>query len=186
VNDYHLEFCASAEWRQVVEETILPVALRHVDLGPRVLEIGPGPGFTTDVLRTKTDHLTAVEIDPGLAASLAARTAGTNVAVVQGDARHLRFPDHHFSGAASFHMLHHIEPDEAQNEVFAEIARVVERGGTFVAADGMENESTRAFHVDDVYNPVDPGDLEVRLRAAGFSEVEVRIHDLGWLCTART
>ena len=185
MNAYHLEFCASDEWRQIVEETILPVALRHVDLGPRVLEIGPGPGFTTDVLRTKTERLTAVEIDPDLAASLAARTVGTNVDVVQGDARRLEFPDHHFSGAASFHMLHHVEPDVAQDEVFAEIARVVEPGGTFVAADGMENESTRAFHVDDIYNPVDPGDLEHRLRGVGFSEVEIRIHDLGWLCTAR-
>jgi SAM-dependent methyltransferase len=186
MNPFHLEFCASPEWRATVQETILPVALRDVDLGPRALEIGPGPGFTTDVLRTKTDHLTAVEVDPDLASALATRTAGSNVDVRVGDARKLDFPDHHFTGAASFHMLHHIEPDRAQDEVFAELARVVERGGTVVAADGVENEATRAFHVDDVYNPIDPEDLDRRLRAAGFSEIEIRLYDLGWLCTART
>ncbi len=61
MNDGHMAFCASDEWRTMVQETILPVALRGVVLGGEVLEIGPGPGFTTDVLRTMTAHLT---IDP--------------------------------------------------------------------------------------------------------------------------
>lgn len=128
MNSYHLQFCASPEWRQTVEQTILPRALRDVDLGPVVVEIGPGPGFTTDVLRTKVDHLTAVELDPDLAVALAARLAGTNVDVVQGDASALEFPDARFSGAASFHMLHHIEPDDAQDRVFCELARVLRPG----------------------------------------------------------
>ena len=50
------------------------------------IEIGPGPGFTTEVLRTMTARLTAVEIDEGLAASLTERLAGGNVDVVVGDA----------------------------------------------------------------------------------------------------
>ncbi len=185
MNSYHLQFCASPEWRQTVEQTILPRALRDVDLGPVVVEIGPGPGFTTDVLRTKVDHLTAVELDPDLAVALAARLAGTNVDVVQGDASALEFPDARFSGAASFHMLHHIEPDDAQDRVFCELARVLRPGGAFVAADGMENEGTRAFHNDDVYNPIEPEDLRRRLTDAGFSDIEIGVYDLGWLCTAR-
>jgi SAM-dependent methyltransferase len=185
VNSYHLQFCASPEWRQTVEETILPHALRNVDLGPLALEIGPGPGFTTDVLRTKVDHLTAVELDPDLAAALDARLAGTNVDVIQGDASALEFPDASFSGAASFHMLHHIEPDDAQDRVFSELARVLQPGATLVAADGIENEGTRAFHIDDVYNPIDPEDLRRRLADSGFSHIEIGVYDLGWLCTAR-
>jgi SAM-dependent methyltransferase len=185
MNSFHLQFCASPEWRQIVEETILPLALRDVDLGPTVLEIGPGPGFTTDVLRQRVGHLTAVEVDVDLADALAARLAGTNVEVVRGDARTLDFADDHFTGAASFHMLHHIEPAEAQNDVLRELARVVRPGGTFVAADGVENEATRAHHEDDVYNPIDPDDLRRRLADAGFSAVEIAVYDLGWLCTAR-
>ena len=185
MNSFHLQFCASPEWRQTVEETILPRALRDVDLGPTVLEIGPGPGFTTDVLMARVDHLTAVELDPDLAASLEARLAGTNVDVVLGDATSLPFPDDHFSGAASFHMLHHIAPDEEQKAVLAELARVLVPSGTLVAADGIENEATRAFHEDDVYNPIDPEDLARWLDQAGFSAVEIAVYDLGWIGTAK-
>jgi len=86
VNAAHMEFCASPEWRHIVEEKILPSALSGTDLGSDTIEIGPGPGFTTEVLRTLTAHLTAVELDVGLASSLAERLAGSNVDVVVGDA----------------------------------------------------------------------------------------------------
>jgi SAM-dependent methyltransferase len=169
----------------MIEETILPRALRDVDLGPDVVEIGPGPGFTTDVLMTRVEHLTAVELDGDLAKALAARLAGTNVDVVTGNAGSLAFPDNRFSGAASFHMLHHIETDDEQKQVLAELARVVRPGGTLVAADGVENEGTRAFHVDDIYNPIDPDDLRRWLPEAGFSGIDIDVYEMGWLCTAR-
>jgi SAM-dependent methyltransferase len=185
MNRDHMEYCASDDWRRVVHDTILPVALHDVELGDAALEIGPGPGFTTDILRTKTAHLTAVEIDEGLAAGLARRMAGANVEVVVGDATALEFPAGRFSGAASFHMLHHIEPDEAQDRVFAELARVLVPGATLVAADGIYSEGSAVFHEDDTYNPIDPAELEPRLRAAGFEDVRVRTYDLGWVCRAR-
>jgi ubiquinone/menaquinone biosynthesis C-methylase UbiE len=184
VNDAHLVFCASPEWRQIIEEVILPVALSDTDLGDHVIEIGTGPGFTTDVLRTRTARLTAVEVDDELAATLASRLEDTNVKVVRGDATALDFDDGSFTGAASFHMLHHVEPPDAQDQVFAELARVLRPGGVLVAADGVFNEETKAFHADDVYNPVDPDTLGARLHAAGFSSVQVQRHDLGWTCTA--
>ena len=185
MNQAHMEYCASDDWRQLVHETILPVALRDVELGDAAIEIGPGPGFTTDILRTKTAHLTAVELDEDLAASLARRMAGSNVDVVVGDATALDFASGRFTGAASFHMLHHIAPAEAQDRALAELARVLAPGGTLVAADGVYSEGSALFHEDDTYNPIDPGDLEPRLAAAGFGSVVVRTYDLGWVCTAR-
>jgi SAM-dependent methyltransferase len=185
MNPGHMEYCASDDWRQLVHETILPVALARVSLGDDALEIGPGPGFTTDILHTKTAHLTAVELDEGLAAGLAARMAGTNVEVVVGDATALDFEAERFTGAASFHMLHHIAPAEAQDRVFAELARVLVPGATLVAADGVYSEGSAAFHQDDTYNPIDPAELDARLRAAGFGSVRVRTYDLGWVCTAQ-
>jgi SAM-dependent methyltransferase len=179
-----MEYCASDDWRRLVHETILPVALQDVQLGDAAIEIGPGPGFTTDILRTKTAHLTAVEIDEGLAQGLAARLAGGNVDVVVGDATALQFDADRFSGAASFHMLHHIEPADAQDRVFAELARVLAPGGTLVAADGIYSEGSALFHEDDTYNPIDPEELESRLTAVGFGGVQVRTYDLGWVCTA--
>jgi SAM-dependent methyltransferase len=185
MNEGHMAYCASEDWRRLVHDTILPVALRDVDLGADALEIGPGPGFTTDVLRTRTDHLTAVEIDEGLAASLAQRLGGENVAVVVGDATALDFEAGRFSGAASFHMLHHIAPSARQDRVFAELARVLAPGATLVAADGTYSEGSALFHEGDTYNPIPPEELEPRLAAAGFTSVQVRTYDLGWVCTAR-
>jgi SAM-dependent methyltransferase len=109
---------------------------------------------------------------------------GSNVEVICGDATSLDFPTGRFTAAASFHMLHHIPTAEAQDRVFAELARVLEVGGTFVAADGIEDEGLREFHVDDVYNPIDPATLDGRLSRNGFTSVDVRIHALGWICTA--
>jgi SAM-dependent methyltransferase len=185
MNPAHMEYCASEDWRKLVHETILPVALHNVELGDHAIEIGPGPGITTDILRTKTAHLTAVELDEGLAESLAARLAGGNVEVVVGDATALDFAPGRFTGAASFHMLHHIAPAESQDLVFAELARVLEPGSALVAADGIYSEGSALFHEDDTYNPIDPEELEPRLSAAGFGSVRVRTYDLGWVCTAR-
>jgi SAM-dependent methyltransferase len=180
-----MAYCASEDWRRLVHETILPVALRGVGLGDDAIEIGPGPGFTTDVLRTRARRLTAVEIDEGLAASLAERLAGGNVEVVVGDASALDFPDDRFSGGASFHMLHHIAPAARQDRVFAELARVLAPGGVLVAADGVYSDGSALFHEGDTYNPIDSAELEPRLATAGFSDVTVRTYDLGWVCTAR-
>jgi SAM-dependent methyltransferase len=167
----------------MVEETILPEALRGVSLGDDVIEIGPGPGLTTDVLRTLTARLTAVEFDPALAGALAERMAGSNVDVVCGDATAMDLPTGRFTGAASFHMLHHIATPAAQDNVFAELARVLHAGGTLVAADGIADDGLRAFHVDDVYNSIDPATLPRRLERNGFRSIDVHIHDLGWICT---
>jgi SAM-dependent methyltransferase len=185
VNAAHMEYCASDDWRRRVYETILPEALRGVELGEEAIEIGPGPGFTTDILRTMTAHLTAVEIDQGLAGSLAERMADGNVEVVIGDASALQFGSDRFSGGASFHMLHHIAPADVQDRVFAEMARVLAPGAVFVAADGTYNDATAAFHEGDTYNPIVPEELAARLDRAGFVDVDVRTYDLGWVCTAR-
>ena len=182
MNEAHMKFSASPEWRQIVEERILPDALQDVDLGHDLIEIGPGPGFTTDVLRRLSDRVTAVEVDPELAATLETRLAGTNVEVVRGDAVAMDFPDGRFSGAASFHMLHHIASVPDQDRALAELARVVKAGGHLVAADGVFSEGSQAFHAGDTYNPIDPETLPQRLNAAGFISVSVQLHDLGWFC----
>jgi SAM-dependent methyltransferase len=184
MNSAHLEFCASPEWRTIVEEMILPDALRNVKMGTEVIEIGPGPGFTTDVLRKLTDHLIAVEVDPNLAVALKTRLQGTNVEVVCGDATSLDFPDGRFSAAASFHMLHHIASEDGQNRTLAELARVLRPGGLLVAADGCFSEGSLAFHENDIYNPIDPESLRHRLELVGFVSVNVALHDLGWFCSA--
>jgi SAM-dependent methyltransferase len=108
MNEARMRICASPEWAAFVESELLPWVLREAELGDEVLEVGPGPGLTTDVLRRQVPRLTAVEIDERLARSLAGRLAGTNVTVLHADATAPPLRDGQFSSATLFTMLHHV------------------------------------------------------------------------------
>ena len=184
MNENHKQ-CGSDEWRALVRDTILPLALGDVDLGDDVLEVGPGYGATTDVLADSVPKLTAVEIDDELAAMLINRFAGNRaVVIVRGDATALEFPEGRFSGAASFTMLHHVPTATLQDRLLAEVARVLRPGGVFVAGDSIGSPELEAHHEGDTYNPVDPELLADRLVAAGFGAVEVKTNAFGWTAQA--
>lgn len=177
MNQGHLTYLVSQAWRDELTERILPWVLADRDLGDRFLEIGPGPGLTTDVLRERVGHLTAVEIDDDLAAVLARRLEGTNVEVVHADATDLPLPDDHFSGAACLTMLHHVPSAELQDRLLAEACRVLRPGATFVGVDSVDSPVIRAGHADDIFVPVDPDTFGARLEAAGFGTVEIEVGD---------
>lgn len=184
MNEAHKR-CGSDEWRAVIRESILPWALADVHLGGDVLEVGPGYGATTDVLAESIPKLTAVEIDPGLAAMLTERfEAREGVTVIEGDASGLEFPDARFTGAVSFTMLHHVPTNDLQDRVFHEVARVLQPGGVFVAGDSLARPELEAHHVGDTYNPVDPASLDSRLAAAGLVGVQVKTSEAGWTAVA--
>ncbi|HWE66848.1 MAG TPA: class I SAM-dependent methyltransferase [Acidimicrobiales bacterium] len=185
MNPAHLALCASEEWRDALRDWIIPFALAEARLGDDVLEIGPGPGLTTDLLGPTVERLTALELDAALAESLKTRLVGTNVEVVVGDATAMPFDDDRFSGAISFTMLHHVPTAKLQDQLFSEVARVLRPGGVFVASDSLAGDDLAAFHDGDVYNPVDPATLSGRLLTAGFAEVEVRSNEFGWAAHAR-
>jgi SAM-dependent methyltransferase len=185
MNTLHLERCASPEWRATLRDLIVPYALGDARLGDDVLEVGPGPAPTTDLLRERLVRLTAVEIDVDLATALADRLAGTNVDVINADATDLPFDDGRFSGAVSFTMLHHVPTEELQDRLFAEVARVLRPGALFVASDGVAGPEFAGLHVDDIYNPVDPATVGERLRTAGFADADVRWNEHGWAAHAR-
>jgi SAM-dependent methyltransferase len=185
VNENH-KVCGSDEWRAIIRDSILPWAIGEVDLGDDVLEVGPGYGATTDVLGSSVAKLTAVEIDPELAAMLTEQFAGNSAVLIQnGDATALDFPDGRFSGATSFTMLHHVPTAGLQDRLFAEVARVLRPGAAFVASDSLRSPQHEAGHVGDIYNPVDPSTLPDRLEAAGFAGVDVRFNEFGWAASAR-
>jgi SAM-dependent methyltransferase len=186
VNEGHGLFCASEEWRAELRNRILPTVLGETELGPDLLEIGPGYGATTDYLRELVERITAVEIHPDLAARLAERYAGTNVDVVCGDATGLDVDGDRFSAVTSFFMLHHVPTVELQDRLFAEVARVLRPGGVFVAADSRASDALHEFHEDDIYQPVDPVGLPDRLRHAGLVDIDVNVYrDQGWNAFAR-
>jgi len=128
VNLAHRVVCRSGPWRWVVRRRLVPWALDGLDLGDHALELGPGPGLTTDLIRARTARLTAAEVGPRLAASLRERTMGTNVEVVRADATELPFPDGSFSAVLSFTMLHHVPSVPLQDRLLAEAQRVLRPG----------------------------------------------------------
>jgi SAM-dependent methyltransferase len=175
MNFIHRRLCRSDVWRGFVHGKLLPWVLRDVALGDDVLEVGPGPGVTTEVLRTRAARLTAVEIDARLAASLAERMRGTNVKVVEGDATRLAFPDASFSGAVAFTMLHHVPSAALQDRLLAEVRRVLRPGGVFAGSDSVTSLGFRLLHVRDTNVTVPPETFAARLRAQGFAEAEVSV-----------
>jgi ubiquinone/menaquinone biosynthesis C-methylase UbiE len=185
MNLIHRWACNSKNWGKTVEERIIPWTLDGVDLGDDVLEIGPGPGMTTSVLKTKYTKLTCVEIDSRLAESLKSRMAGTNVTVVQGDGTRMEFTDAAFSGAACFTMLHHVPTAELQDRLLAEAFRVLRPGGWFAGTDSRTSFRWRVYHIFDTCVPVDPATAGRRLNNAGFVDVQVDANPYAFRFRAR-
>lgn len=179
MNEQHLELCSSAEWAEAVQKWIIPWVLEDVATGGDVLEIGPGPGRTTEVLVDLVPHLTAVEVDTGLAAALAERLAGPSLEVIHGDATALPFESGRFTSVLSFTMLHHVPSVADQDKVFAEACRVLRPGGRFVGTDTLDSDGFRDLHVGDICIPLDPDTLGGRLESAGFDDVRVDTNDYG-------
>jgi len=175
MNELHLRFLASPEWAAMLEADLLPWVIRVADLGDDVLEVGPGPGLTTDLLRQRAARVTAVEVDDRLAAALAARLAGSNVDIVHADATASGLPSDRFSAATCFSMLHHMPSPAIQDRLFAEVHRLLRPGGAFIGVDSVDSEGIRQAHVDDVFVPVDPATLPARLEALGFADVSVEV-----------
>ena len=122
--------CASTEWFDAVRQWIVPWAVEGVDLGDDVLEIGPGPGATTEVLHALAPRLTAVELDDVLAARLTERyRENAAVEVVRADATATGLPGGRFDSVVCLTMLHHV-PGRGRAE------RAVRRGVAAAASRG--------------------------------------------------
>jgi SAM-dependent methyltransferase len=185
MNEKHLALCSSAEWAEAVQRWIIPWVLDGVDLGDDVLEVGPGPGLTTDVLRARVHNLTAIELDPDLAGALAVRLSGTNVDVVCADATASGLPAGGFSGATCFTMLHHLPSVERQDALFSEVQRLLRPGGVLAGTDSLDGPEFRELHVGDVCVPVEPNTLMDRLAAASYVDIQVDTNDYGVRFRAR-
>lgn len=173
MNRIHRWLCSSAVWRMALERRLLPWAFKDLVLGEDVLEIGPGPGLTTDILRKRVARVTAVEIDPVLASSLKSRMTATNVNVVQGDATRIPFRDQTFSAAVSFTMLHHVPSVSLQDQLLEEVYRVLRPDGIFAGIDNCDSLPLRLIHIGDTMVTVDPRTFAPRLKTAGFCDVSM-------------
>jgi ubiquinone/menaquinone biosynthesis C-methylase UbiE len=165
--------CSSGWWARTAEQKLLPWGLAGVDLGDRVLEVGPGFGATTRVLARRPGSLTVVELSASYCERLR-RELGDDVEVVHADATAMPFADGSFSGAACFTMLHHVPSREQQERLLAEVSRVLAPGGLFAGTDSLgTGRAFKLLHVRDTLVPIAPDELPARLEAAGLSNPRV-------------
>jgi ubiquinone/menaquinone biosynthesis C-methylase UbiE len=145
MNENHAKLCPSPEWAEHIQADVLTPLLSGIDLGEEMLEVGPGPGAATELLRHEVRELTALEVDARAARDLAARHRGTNVKVVLGDAAQMTFPDASFDSVGSFTMLHHVTTLALQDKVLSEAFRVLRPGGVLVGSDSLQVTSCISF-----------------------------------------
>lgn len=172
MNRLHRWYCRTSHWNRTIEQ-IIPWALQGMSLGDRVLELGPGPGLSTNSLRRRCRHLTCLEIDFELASKLNRRFPESDVTVLCGSATDAPFADGSFSNVVCFTMLHHLSSNLIQDQLFAEVYRILRPGGSFIGTDSMASVRMSVFHLFDTMVLVDPATLPARLHAAGFCDIEV-------------
>lgn len=173
MNLVHRRYCRSAWWDRHLAQ-LLPWATNDVPLtGARVLELGSGPGRTTDWLAARVGQLTALEYDATDARALAGRRR--DVEVVHGDATAMPFPDGNFDVVVCFTMLHHIRTSTGQDRLFAEARRVLRPEGVFAGSDSRWGPLFALAHLGDTLTLVDPATLPARLGAAGFADAGCQV-----------
>jgi ubiquinone/menaquinone biosynthesis C-methylase UbiE len=173
MNAFENWFCGTSFWRRVTERTILPWLLNGYSLGDSVLELGAGPGATTEELRKRAKRVTSLEYSHDFAAELGARFSNTNANVLQGDAAALPFPDNSFSSIIAILVLHHLKSREQQERAFAEIYRVLKPNGAFLVFELKDGWLQRFGHIKSVFVPVSSSEISNQLTSFGFSEIAV-------------
>jgi len=166
-------FCASSFWRSMTRKQLLPWLLSSVELGDHVLEIGAGPGAATEELRKRAARVTSLEYSHDFAAGIARRVQSTNGAVVQGDAAMLPFPEETFSSAIAILVLHHLRSRELQERAIAEVSRVLQPGGVFLAIEIEDSWLNRVTHFRSTFVPLKPSSVAAQLAEAGFRSAQV-------------
>jgi SAM-dependent methyltransferase len=96
----------------------------------------------------------------------------------------MSYPDCSFDSVGSFTMLHHVPTAAQQNQILAQVLRVLRPGGYLVGSDSLPGNDLHHFHADDVCNPVEPAAFLTRLQTLGFAAITIAV-DHGLRFTAR-
>ena len=156
--------------------------LDQADLRPgqTVLEIGCGTGNLLLAAKETQPAVTAVGVDPDLAAlaraDRKARRRGLTVQLDRGHAEELPYADDSVDVVLSSFMLHHVPADQQEAAVH-EVLRVLRPGGALhlVDVDGDDHAHDHPGHRGHQHGPARHvvADLPDLLRRAGFAEVTV-------------
>ena len=165
MNPAHMEYCASEDWRRLVHETILPVALARRGAGRRGDRDRPrarGSRPTSCAPRRRTS--------PRWSSTRAwrrawrERMAGGNVEVVVGDATALGLRRRSASPVRPPSTCSTTSrPPRPRTASSPSWPGCWSPGARWWRPTGSTARAARVFHQDDTYNPIDPEELEPRL-----------------------
>lgn len=163
----------SALYRQAVD-------LASPRQGEKVLDVGSGTG-TLAVMLAKSvgsdGEVVGIDASPEMidVARRKAKKQRSSARFEPTAIESLPFPDASFDLVTSSMMLHHL-PEDVQRKGLAEVRRVLRPGGRFAIVDFSSASGTFLGHLMSVFghkhgHSTAP-DLETKLRAAGFTQVE--------------
>ena len=142
--------------------------------GERVIDVGAGTGLLSKRLARSGAKVICLEPDAGSLATARQRLVGLEAEFLETLVERLPLPDGSVDAAVASVTAHHWTDQTAG---FAELARVMRPGGRFVMAEFKPAGPTlyrlrKLAHSKHLDSP-GPGDWAERLRAAGFSDVQV-------------
>jgi len=176
--------CSSSLWRYFTQRQLLPWVLSDTHLGNHLLEIGAGYGPATAHLATRASRVTSLEYDHKSTLKLKLQRDGTPGGTVRGDAAQLPFACQTFSSALAILVLHHLKSRELQDQMFAEVFRVLRPGGVFVAFEITDSWIHRVGHIGSTFTPMVPASALSRLTAVGFSSIALELRRGAFRVTA--
>jgi SAM-dependent methyltransferase len=149
-----------------------------VPRGARVLDLGGGSGWASELLLRYGLRPVTLDVSPRLLRLAVARfrRAGLRGQVVEADMAALPFPPASFEATVVLDALHHVEGLEA---VLREVRRVLAPGGRFVVAEPGEGHSEAEKSRAEVREQgvregeIHPFALERLARRAGFDRIHV-------------
>ena len=159
-------------------------------LGPRVLELGPGTGRTTQALVDRGAEVTAVELGSNLAAIAMRHVPEARIVVADFDTWEPAQAD--FDAVVAFNAFHWLQPDAK----YAKVARLLRAGGALAVVEvdyvtvpdgdpfwGEVREDYETLLPDQDFSVPPPeeaiGDLRSELEASGVFR-EIDIHRYRW------
>jgi ubiquinone/menaquinone biosynthesis C-methylase UbiE len=177
-------FCSSSFWRSFCGRYFLPRILSSAQLGDHLLEIGAGYGAATAYLQSRVAHVTCLDYDLNSIRKLKGRNNGGSTTAVCGDASQLPFACRTFSSAVAILMLHHLKSPQLQDQMFAEVFRILRPGGLLLAFDITHLWLHSILHARSTYAPVSPATVVRRLNSAGFSNATLHVRPGAFRVTA--
>jgi len=176
--------CSSSLWRHLTQRHLLPWVLSDMRLGDHVLEIGAGYGPATSLLRKSVARVTSLEYNHNATVKLKSLDNGRRGEALTGDGSQLPFPADTFSSVIAVLVLHHMKTRELQDQMMAEVFRVLRPGGIFVTFEVTDSWIHRVGHFRSTFTPISPGSAFARLTAAGFSRISVDFRGGGFRLSA--